>query len=70
MVITVTDCWASESRVALACALTDLEAECSLLRAVTKTPSLFKWSVSATQATKVNASVGEMNRKDFLKFLT
>lgn len=52
MVITVTHCWASESRVALVCALADLEAEGSLLRAVTKTPTLSKWSVSAAQATK------------------
>lgn len=64
MVITVTHCWASESRVALVCALADLEAECSSLRAVTKTPTLSKWSVSAALATKVNASVGEINKTE------
>lgn len=52
MVITVTRCWAPVSRVALVCVLMDLEVECSLLKAVTKIPTLSKCSVSATQATK------------------
>lgn len=52
MVITVTHCWAQVCRVALVCVLTDLEAECSSLRTVTKIPTLSKWCVSAAQATK------------------
>ncbi len=65
VVITVTHCWAPVSRVALACVLTDLEAECSTLRTVTKIP-LSKWCVSAARATKVNAAVWEINRKNIL----
>lgn len=52
MVITVAHCWAPEINAGLVCVLMDPEVVCSFLRAVTKIPTLFKWSVSATQATR------------------